>query len=219
MLMKTVLLVVFAYLVGSISTGVILSKIFGKGNLQEEGSKNIGATNVSRLMGKKWGIVTLLGDMLKGMVAIWIGWWVFAGQETALSSICLIALAAFLGHLFPIYLRFKGGKGVATALGIFILMGPKALLVAVPLFIFIVYFWKYVALGSMITAGSFPVLLLLFGYDRKVVFLSLFIALAVIIKHQENIRRLIKGQEKSWDNKKRGRSKEHPNFFCLFWLF
>jgi acyl phosphate:glycerol-3-phosphate acyltransferase len=201
--MKTILLIVFAYLVGSISTGVVLSKIFGQGNLREEGSKNIGATNVSRLMGKKWGLLTLLGDTLKGMIAIWVGRWVIGtDNETALFITCLIALAAFLGHLFPIYLQFKGGKGVATALGIFILMGPKALLIAVPLFVFIVYLWKYVSLGSMIAAGSFPIVLILFNYDRHVVLLSIFIASAVILKHKENILRLFKGQEKSWQGKK-----------------
>jgi acyl phosphate:glycerol-3-phosphate acyltransferase len=200
--MKTILLIIFAYLIGSISTGMILSKIFGKGNLQEEGSKNIGATNVSRLMGKKWGILTLLGDMLKGMIAIWVGWWIFGIEETALFSICLIALSAFLGHLFPIYLGFKGGKGVATALGIFILMGPKALIIVVPLFVLIVYVWKYVSLGSVIAAGSFPIVLILLNYDRNVVFLSIFIGSVVIIKHKENIRRLMKGQEKPWDIKK-----------------
>jgi len=202
--MKTILLIVFAYLVGSISTGVVLSKIFGKGNLQEEGSKNIGATNVSRLMGKKWGILTLLGDMLKGMIAIEVGWWIIGGaKDTALFSICLIAFAAFLGHLFPIYLGFKGGKGVATALGIFILLCPKALLIAVPLFVFIVYLLKYVSLGSMIAAGSFPILLILFNYDSYVVFLSIFIASAIILKHKENIRRLIKGEEKPWSGQKK----------------
>lgn len=205
MLFKAILLSLFAYLIGSVSTGVLLSKIFGQGNLQMEGSKNIGATNVSRLMGKKWGILTLLGDMLKGMIPIWVGWWIIGREgDTALFIVGLMALAAFLGHLFPIYLRFKGGKGVATALGIFILIGPKALLIAVPLFVLVVYLWKYVSLGSMIAAGSFPILLIIFNYNIYSVLLAIIIASAVILKHKENILRLIKGEEKPWQGRTDG---------------
>jgi glycerol-3-phosphate acyltransferase PlsY len=203
MLLKAILLTLFAYLIGSISTGVILSKIFAKVNLQEEGSRNIGATNVSRLMGKKWGLLTLTGDMLKGMIPVWLGQWFYRGEgEAALVFICIMALAAFLGHIFPIYLGFKGGKGVATAFGIFILIGPKALLIALPLFIAVVYFGKYISLGSMIAAVSLPILLILFNYNIYPVLLSLVISLAVILKHKENIIRLIKGEEKPWNSKK-----------------
>lgn len=199
MFLKALLLTFLAYLIGSISTGVVLSKIFGKVNLQEEGSKNIGATNVSRLMGKKWGVLTLAGDMLKGMIPIWIGRWAFSGQgDTASFFICLMAAAAFLGHLFPVYLHFKGGKGVATAFGIFILMGPKALLIAIPLFVAVVYFGKYISLGSIFAAGSLPILLILFNYNAYVVVLSIIIGSAVILKHKDNILRLIKGEEKPW---------------------
>ncbi len=199
MFLQDILLIIFAYLIGSISTGVVLSKIFGKGNLQEEGSKNIGATNVSRLMGKKWGVLTLVGDMLKGMIPIWVGQWFFKGEsEAALFFTCLMALAAFMGHLFPIYLGFKGGKGVAIAFGIFILIGPKALLIALPLFVAVVYFGKYISLGSIIAAGSLPILLILFNYNTYPVLLSIIIASAVILKHKENIHRLINGEEKPW---------------------
>jgi acyl phosphate:glycerol-3-phosphate acyltransferase len=201
MLIEAVLLTLFSYLVGSISTGVVLSKLFGQANLQKEGSKNIGATNVSRLMGKKWGVLTLLGDMVKGMIPIWIGRYLLGSADPDEIIISLVALAAFLGHLFPIYLGFKGGKGVATALGIFALIGPKALLIALPLFILVVFLWKYVSLGSMIAAGSFPFLLILFGYNRQVIILSVIIAALVILKHRENIRRLVKGEEKPWQSK------------------
>ena len=163
MIIQAILLTVFAYLVGSISTGVILSKIFGQGNLQAEGSKNIGATNVSRLMGIKWGILTLVGDTLKGMLVVLIGQWIFAGEGTQGSLfIALMALAVFLGHIFPVFLGFKGGKGVATALGIFILLGPKAILAALLIFILVVYLGKYVSLGSIVAAGSFPILMIVF---------------------------------------------------------
>jgi acyl-phosphate glycerol 3-phosphate acyltransferase len=202
MLIKAILLTVFAYLVGSVSTGVVLSKIFGKSNLQKEGSQNIGATNVSRLMGMKWGVLTLLGDTLKGMLVVWIGRLVFGGENTpTFSLVCLMALAVFLGHLFPVFLRFKGGKGVATALGIFILLGPKAILVALLLFILVVFLGKYVSLGSIVAAGLFPVLLILFGYNKYAVWLSIIIVPCIILKHKENILRLIKGEEKPWRGK------------------
>src|SRR4030042_2682863 len=202
MLIIAMVLTVLSYLVGSVSTGVVLSKIFGKGNLQAEGSKTIGATNVSRLMGMKWGVLTLLGDTLKGMIIIWIGRWILGEESnTALFFIGLMALAVFLGHLFPIFLGFKGGKGVATALGIFILMGPKAILLALPIFVLVVYVGKYVSLGSLVAAGSFPVLMIVFPYNIFAVFLSIIIAAAIILKHKENILRLIKGEEKPWRGK------------------
>jgi acyl phosphate:glycerol-3-phosphate acyltransferase len=203
MLPTTIILVLFSYLIGSISTGVVLSRLFGKGNLQKEGSKNIGATNVSRLMGKKWGILTLLGDALKGMIPIWVAWRIIGegGEATALVT-CFIAFAVFFGHLFPIFLGFKGGKGVATALGIYILLAPKALLVAIPIFLFTVILGKYVSLGSIITAATFPILLILFNYNNYYVVLALFIGVAVIIKHRENIKRLMQGEEKPWNSKK-----------------
>jgi len=202
MLIKAILLTVFAYLVGSISTGVVLSKVFGKGNLQKEGSKNIGATNVSRLMGLKWGILTLLGDTLKGMLVVWIGWLVFGGENApTFFLVCLMALAAFLGHIFPVFLHFKGGKGVATGLGIFILLGPQAILVAILVFVLVVYLGKYVSLGSLVAAGLLPVLLIIFNYNLYAVCLSVIIFAAIIFNHKENILRLIKGEEKTWRGK------------------
>ena len=191
-----------AYLIGSIPTGVILSRFFGQGDLQQQGSKNIGATNVSRVMGKKWGILTLIGDVFKGTAAVWLGQWGLqmmpGAGEYALS---LVALAAFLGHLFPVYLRFKGGKGVATALGIFLVFSPLVVLLAVPIFIGVVLAGKYVSLGSMTAAASFPLLLLVLDYPIPIVWLAAVVASLIIIKHHENIRRLLRGEEKPWKNK------------------
>lgn len=199
MVIQPIFLTIVAYLIGSVSTGVVLSKIFGQGNLQTEGSKNIGATNVSRLMGMQWGILTLIGDTLKGMLVVWIGLWVFAGEgNQGFLFIALMALAVFLGHIFPVFLGFKGGKGVATALGIFILLGPKAILVALPIFVLVVFLGKYVSLGSIVAAGSFPILMIAFTYHVYTVLLAIVIAAAIILKHKENILRLIKGEEKPW---------------------
>jgi len=200
---KGILLAVLAYFIGSISTGVILSYYLGQKNLQKEGSGNIGATNVTRLLGKKWGLLTLVGDMVKGMIPIWLGQWVLeAESEQFFLTLSVIALSAFLGHLFPVYLHFKGGKGVATALGIFILLGPEALLVAIPLFVLVVLWGKYISLGSISAVLSVPISLILLNYNIYVVLLSFIMAAAIILKHKENIRRLLKGEEKVWYNRK-----------------
>jgi glycerol-3-phosphate acyltransferase PlsY len=198
MILYIFFLFVIAYLIGAIPTGVILSKLFGRGDIQRQGSKNIGATNVSRVMGKKWGILTLLGDVLKGMIAVWIGQWGLSGS--AGYPLAVIAFGAFLGHCFPVYLAFKGGKGVATALGIFLVISPLVVLLAIPIFLLATYLGKFVSLGSMASAVSFPVLLGWLHYPSETVVLSLFIALGIILKHHENIKRIIRGEEKSWRN-------------------
>jgi glycerol-3-phosphate acyltransferase PlsY len=188
-----------AYLIGAIPTGVILSKLFGRGDLQRQGSKNIGATNVSRVMGKKWGILTLLGDVLKGMIAVWIGQWGLSSLPGSSGyPLALIAFGAFLGHCFPVYLAFKGGKGVATAMGIFLIISPLVVLLVIPIFLVATHLGKFVSLGSMASAVSFPVLLVWLDYPSETVVLSLFIALGIILKHHENIKRIIRGEEKSW---------------------
>lgn len=195
-------LLVAAYLIGSIPTGVILSRFFGQGDLQQQGSKNIGATNVSRVMGKKWGILTLIGDAFKGAAAVWLGQWGLNAQPGASDyALGLVALAAFLGHLFPAYLRFKGGKGVATALGIFLVFSPLVVLLALPIFVGVVLVGKYVSLGSITAAASVPLLLLILDYPLSVVWLSVVIAALIIGKHHQNIRRLLRGEEKPWNKK------------------
>ena len=201
MILYIFFLFVVAYLIGAIPTGVILSKLFGRGDLQLQGSKNIGATNVSRVMGKKWGILTLLGDVLKGMIAVWIGQWGLSNLPGSSGyPLALIAFGAFLGHCFPVYLAFKGGKGVATALGIFLIVSPLVVLLVIPIFLVATYLGKFVSLGSIASAVSFPVLLVWLHYPSETVVLSLFIALGIILKHHENIKRIIRGEEKSWRN-------------------
>ncbi|MBI5583205.1 MAG: glycerol-3-phosphate 1-O-acyltransferase PlsY [Deltaproteobacteria bacterium] len=196
------ILSVLTYLIGSIPTGVILSRVFGRGDLQQQGSRNIGATNVSRVMGKKWGIITLIGDVFKGTAAVWLGQWgLNSTPGTPDFALSLVALAAFLGHLFPVYLGFKGGKGVATALGIFLVFSPLVAFLAVPIFIGVVLVGKYVSLGSMLSAASFPMLLFILHYPAPVVWLAVVIAAFIIGKHHENIRRLLRGQEKPWNKK------------------
>ena len=150
--------IVLAYLLGSLPLGVLLSRLKGQ-DPRKVGSGNIGATNVMRAAGKTLGAVTLIGDALKGFLpvslAIWFG---LPGPVVAASG-----LAAFVGHLFPIYLGFKGGKGIATALGIFLALNPFAVLIAIAVFALVLDKWRYVSLGSLVGTVLMPFLLLALG--------------------------------------------------------
>jgi len=191
------LLIIASYFIGAIPTGVVLAKAFSGTDIRREGSGNIGATNVTRVLGKKLGALTLAGDLLKGFLPVCLGSYLVS----SLNVVCLMGLAAFLGHLFPVYLRFKGGKGVATALGVFLYFAPSVILVEIVIFVAVVGIWKYVSLGSLIAAAALPLLLLLFA-KKPVVLLSIAFALLIFIKHKANIQRLLNGTENKFGTKK-----------------
>ena len=192
------LLIIASYFIGAIPTGVVLAKAFSGTDIRREGSGNIGATNVTRVLGKKLGALTLAGDLLKGFLPVCLGSYLVS----SLNVVCLMGLAAFLGHLFPVYLRFKGGKGVATALGVFLYFAPLVILIEVVVFAALVGIWKYVSLGSLIAAAVMPLLLLLFASPKPVVLLSIAFALLIFIKHKANIQRLLNGTENKFGTKK-----------------
>jgi len=185
-----------SYLLGAVPFGLLFGKLVGT-DVRHSGSKNIGATNVSRLLGKKLGAATLLCDAGKGFVPM-----LCAGAMGADGNLVLLCGgSAFLGHLYPVYLGFKGGKGVATALGVFIYLNPLAVLVGVGIFVASVALSGFVSLGSLLTTALMPVILLvLHGFDGQIL-LAVFIALLVWVKHKENIVRLVNHQEKSWKKK------------------
>ncbi len=183
--------IIVSYFIGAIPTGVILATACSGRDIRREGSGNIGATNVARVLGKKLGVLTLIGDLLKGFVPVCIGSYLFSSVQV----VCFMGLAAFLGHLFPVYLRFKGGKGVATALGVFLYLAPVAILAAMVIFVVVVGIWKYVSLGSLTAAAMLPPLLLIMGSPKPVVLLGVVCALLIFIKHTGNIQRLLKGTE------------------------
>lgn len=190
--MAGLLLIVLAYLFGSIPFGVILARYHGDKDITKEGSGNIGATNVARVIGKRAGAITLALDAAKGIIPLIICV-VVSGRVPWLVSV--IALAVFLGHLYPIFNYFKGGKGVATALGIFIFISPLSALCALIIFSVVVYIWRYVSLGSVIAAGSMPALMGLFATSKFYILLSLIMGGLVIYRHKDNIRRLLEGTE------------------------
>lgn len=179
-----------AYLIGSIPTGLLLGKAYGI-DVRKEGSGNIGATNLYRTVGRKVGIITLLGDCMKGLLPV-----IFV-KFSALppESAAWVGLAAFCGHVFSVFLKFRGGKGVATALGVFLALTPLAVAIALALFAVVMFIWRYVSLGSIVAAASMPVALFLMGGSPTVTAVTLVIAAIVIIRHHENISRLLSGNE------------------------
>lgn len=185
------LLIPAAYLFGSVPTGIIITKAFGGIDPRKAGSGNIGATNVGRTSGKLAGILTLIGDILKGAIPVLAA--IALGFDTRFISIT--GLAAFIGHLFPIFLGFKGGKGVATALGVMIVISPPATILSALVFAVTAAIKRYVSLASMIAAASLPVFLSFLHRDREYMPLAVAIALLIIIKHKDNIKRLANGTE------------------------
>jgi glycerol-3-phosphate acyltransferase PlsY len=185
------LLLLFAYLVGAIPCGVILTRLSGAGDIRQAGSGNIGATNVYRVAGRGLGIATLIGDALKGVIPLLVA----LALHLSPGQTALVAVAAFLGHLYPVYLGFKGGKGVATALGIFLVLSPAAVGCAALLFALLLWKWRYVSLGSICGAAIVPPLILLFTHSVPLLMAALFIAGMVILRHRDNIRRLLAGNE------------------------
>jgi glycerol-3-phosphate acyltransferase PlsY len=194
----TLLLLIFAYLLGSVPTGVILARAFSDVDPRIQGSKNIGATNIYRTAGKKLGVITLLGDILKGLIPVVI-------TRSALDShfwIGAVALAAFLGHLYPIYLKFKGGKGIATALGAFLALAPLAAILSFLVFAAVVYKSRYISLGSLTATAAFPVFLALLHSQAIYIPFAVIIGALIFYRHRENIQRLRAGKENKFGAKK-----------------
>jgi acyl phosphate:glycerol-3-phosphate acyltransferase len=204
----SLLVVVIAYLLGSIPTGYLLVRFFRKQDIRNIGSGNIGATNVIRSGAKGLGAATFLLDLLKGCCAVWVGAalapyllpsWPIRNVE-ALAAVC-----AVLGHMFPVWLRFKGGKGVATGFGVFLVAAPWAALSAFAVFLLILAISRFVSLGSILGAASFPVFAwFLVTGERPVFFLAVqaIVALLIMVKHHENIRRLFAGTESKFGGRR-----------------
>lgn len=190
--MQLIIILVVAYLVGAIPSGVVLTRIAGAGDVRQSGSGNIGATNVYRVAGKRLGVLTLVADMLKGLLPLLAMklWGGFSEQQLA-----LVAVALFVGHCYPIYLGFKGGKGVATALGIYLVLSAASVGVALLVFAGILWRWRYVSLASICAAAVIPFMVYLFGSSFPVMMATVLIASGVIYRHSSNIQRLRNGTE------------------------
>jgi glycerol-3-phosphate acyltransferase PlsY len=193
------MIAVLSYLLGSIPFGYLLVRIFRGEDVRQSGSGNIGATNVSR-KSPVLGAVTLLLDALKGTAAVALSY-KLADRMVAIPTyeqLATAALFAVLGHMFPVWLKFRGGKGVATGLGSFVVIAPKAVLIAVGVFVLVVAIFRYISLGSIVAVAVFPVAAWLIGqFSAPPLGLAMISAasLLIIAKHHENIRRLFSGTE------------------------
>jgi acyl phosphate:glycerol-3-phosphate acyltransferase len=189
-----------SYLLGSIPFGYLLVRIFRGEDVRQAGSGNIGATNVSR-KSPALGALTLALDAMKGVTAVELAYHFSSGVNAATSSDMAMTIAAFLavvGHMFPVWLKFRGGKGVATALGSFLVIAPRTVLIAAGVFVVVVVIFRYVSLGSIVATGIFPFLLVkraLAKNDLPALMLVAATSLLIIVRHHENLKRLFAGTE------------------------
>lgn len=194
------LFVLLSYLLGAIPFGLLIGRMAGI-DVRQQGSRNIGATNVSRILGKKLGFFTLILDLLKGFTPLLVADYFLPESSQKLLFVSGCGVAAVIGHMYPVYLRFKGGKGVATGLGVFLFLSPLAILISLVLFIATVALTGFVSAGSLLASALVPLWLLLQGKHSVVILAAAVISMLIWVKHHENIGRLIRGEEKSWKKK------------------
>ncbi len=198
--MNEILLILIAYLLGSVPTAVMVSRRFFNMDIREYGSGNAGATNVYRVMGSKWGTLVMIADMLKGVLAVQLALLLpdYEPEGMAFQNLqTLLGLAAVIGHIFPIWADFRGGKGVATIFGMVLGISPLTAVGCVTVFSLVLFLTRFVSLSSILASISFPIFILeVFNVDNPLyrVF-AITVALLVLLTHQKNIGRLLKGKE------------------------
>ena len=190
--MTVAIAVIACYLLGSVPFAAVAARLKGV-DLRRQGSGNLGATNAIRVLGPAIGVPVLLADLLKGLVAV--TWIPRALGVSATGWVLLAGVAAILGHVWPVYLRFRGGKGVATAAGVFLGLAPAATGIAIVVFVATLFASRYVSLSSMASAVSLPIALALTGAPRVVLGVGGAIAILVLVKHRSNVGRIIAGNE------------------------
>lgn len=190
-MMKIALLIPFAFILGSIPFGIIIAKVMGI-DLKKIGSGNIGATNVLRSLGKGPAALTLLGDILKGTAAVAIGRYLSVGSAYE----GIIGLSAILGHNFSLFLGFKGGKGVATSIGVLLIYSPQVAIFTLIIWLMVVLMTRYSSLGAIVAFGLLPVNVFLFEDSEMKLIISALITLLILLRHIGNIERLIRGTER-----------------------
>ena len=188
----TALAVAVAYLIGAIPIGFFVARAFGIGDIRQHGSGTIGMTNVLRTAGKAPAVLTLVGDVVKGFLAVWVAARILGVDVSAIPA---AAVAAVVGNCWPIFLKFRGGKGVATGLGALLSLVPWAIVPSAVVFLIVVATTRYVSLGSMLAAVGVPVVALVLGYPLGSVLASAAVALVVVGRHHQNIGRLMSGTE------------------------
>lgn len=184
-------LIILSYFFGAIPSGVWIGKIFKNIDVRDYGSKNSGATNSYRVLGAKLGIAVLVIDVLKGFIPLYIA----SKFNLAYNDLVILGLVAILAHTFSCFISFKGGKGVATSLGVFLFLAPVITLILLVIFILVVYFTKYISLGSITAAFLLPIFTFFTHRETYLFTLSVVIAIFVIYRHKTNISRLLSGTE------------------------
>lgn len=203
---KLVIVAIISYILGSCNFGVILSKALKKEDVRETGSGNAGTTNMMRTYGKTMGILTIIGDIVKVFVAIWLAFRILSVEEikmifdsVSVNPQCVLksfaGLFAVAGHIFPCFFKFKGGKGVATSGGMVIMIDWRIALILFAIFVLIILVTRYVSLGSIIMAVLYPVFMGLFYKDLGLVIISVLFTVIVVTAHRENIKKLINHTE------------------------
>lgn len=191
---------VIAYLLGSFSTGLTVARVNHGPNLREVGSKNTGATNVLRTMGMKNGLITFLGDFSKAAIACGIGWWIVGNRYGAM----LAGILVILGHNWPVFFQFKGGKGVASSCGVMLVCFPIPALICFALTILLIYLTRYVSLGSMFMLVLFAIIVSATNWGNwLIVAWSIILASLCLFRHRTNIVRLVHGKENKLGSKKK----------------
>lgn len=186
-----------SYLIGAVPFGLVLSRSSNV-DIRKSGSCNIGATNVARLLGKKMGVLTLLLDITKGFLPMYIAGLIIGDAQDRNLVVGLCGVATVLGHMYPVYLSFKGGKGVATGLGVFLYLAPLTVLFSLGIFIAAVGLSGFVSLGSLLASAAVPFWLYLLAEPTWKILVASFIGCMIWYKHAPNIKRLLSGTEKSW---------------------
>ncbi len=200
-MINMVIATILAYLIGSIPTAVLVGRLFYKIDIRNEGSGNAGATNTIRVLGLKAGMPVLLIDIFKGWFAVYIAHFFHDGRTSfpdAIDFEIILAIAAVIGHVLPLYVRFKGGKGIATLLGIGLALYPLSTFITILVFVVVLLLSGYVSMGSIIASVSFPItyILILGNHEYlSLIVLAIGVAVFVPITHRKNIKRLMNGEE------------------------
>lgn len=205
-IIKIILLIMFSYLIGAIPFSFILCKKLKNIDIRTVGSKNVGATNAARILGKKWFFIIMLMDALKGFLIVFFTQYLINYHFIKPFSFLpiLVSISVIMGHTFPIFLGFKGGKGVAVSAGVLLALDYRLLLLSLLIFILAVLISRYISLGSTLGSLFLPVSVLIFYHNNMNYYLFLFcliISLYVIVKHKENIKRILKRTERKWGEK------------------
>ena len=195
-LLSILIVIVAGYLLGSISTGVVLSRLFAKTDIRSQGSGNAGTTNMLRVLGRKMALLTFIGDMLKGIIAVFIGKWLIGGELGGLLGV----VGAVLGHYYPLYFGFKGGKGIATSFGSLLFVFPVQALLAFAMFLILVAVTHYVSVGSIAAAITLPLLIVITRFQEPTLWIiTVCIGASVVWRHRANIKRLMNHTENKLD--------------------